>query len=197
MKKSFEEEYKKEKFYLGIEPHQIVETALDYVKSGRALDLGVGEGRDAVFLAKKGFDVTGLDISETGIRHFLELAKKEKVNVTGTVEDIAKFEFEENYDLLISLSTFQFIERKEILKVIARMKEHTKEAGINVITAFNEDNPYKEFAYLFKKNELKDFYSGWEILEYKEEITPLEKHGKDERPHRHGITSIIARKPKK
>ena len=64
---SFDEKYKKEKCLWGIEPTQIVKSLLKYKKLGKVLDLGAGEGRNSIFLAEKGFDVTAIDISEIGI----------------------------------------------------------------------------------------------------------------------------------
>jgi hypothetical protein len=48
--------------------------------------------------------------------------------------------------------------------------------------------------YLFKKNELKEYYHGWNILKYEEYVTPKEKHGKEGVWHYHHIASILAKK---
>ncbi|MCA1057635.1 methyltransferase domain-containing protein [Rossellomorea aquimaris] len=47
-----------------------IQTLVDYsplVKEGNVLDLGIGEGRNALYFANKGFEVAGIDISETAI----------------------------------------------------------------------------------------------------------------------------------
>ncbi len=49
------------------EPTALLAAAIENVKPGRALDAGMGQGRNAVFLAKKGWDVTGFDLSDEGI----------------------------------------------------------------------------------------------------------------------------------
>jgi len=194
MVNSFDEQYKKEKCLWGIKSAPIVEFLLKHKKSGTVLDLGTGEGRNALFLAKHGFNVTAVDISGEGIKKLERLALENKVRINTFVKDIRNFNFSENYDVILSFATLHFLEKEEIERVIKKMKKHTSYNGFNVITVFTEENPNKNFSYLFKRNELKNYYSDWEILEYKERITPLEKHGKEGKPHRHGIAELIARK---
>ena len=116
------------------------------------------------------------------------------VEVTTIVGDMRDFKFEKKYDVIISTATLHFVEKKDVEKLINEIKNYTKESGLNVITVFTEDNPNKNFPYLFKKDELKSYYRDWDILGYKEFITPLEKHGEKGNWHRHGMALIIARK---
>ena len=195
MKKiSFEEIYRGKKDYFGKNPHKLTTKIINYKKTGEVLDIGCGEGGDAIFLAKKGFKVTAIDISETGIKNLLQKAQKEKVKIDAKVKDIVKFEFNKKYDVILCLNILQFLNKKQVYNLIKKMKKNTKKDGLNVIIAFNEKNPFKGFPFLFKKGELKDSYKDWKILVYKEFITPLEKHGKDGKLHRHGISSIITKK---
>jgi tellurite methyltransferase len=194
MVNSFEESYKKDKFIFGKEPSKIVSRILKYKKGGSVLDLGVGEGRNAIFLSMKGFEVEGVDISKTGVDRFLKIAEENRLNVKGIVEDITKFKMTKNYDIIISISILEFLQKKDIQKVIENMKKHTKKKGLNVIVSFTEDNPNKKIPYLFRRGELKSIYADWEILEYDEKKIGPEKHGKTGKPHFHVIASLLARK---
>ncbi len=194
MVSSFDKQYKKEKCLWGIKPAPIMEFLLKHKKSGTVLDLGTGEGRNALFLAKHGFNVTAVDISREGIKKLERLALENKVRINTFVKDIRNFNFSENYDIILSFATLHFLEKEEIERVIKKIKEHTSYNGFNVITVFTEENPNKNFSYLFKRNELKKYYSDWEILGYKERMTPLEKHGKEGKLHRHGLARLVARK---
>jgi tellurite methyltransferase len=173
-------------------PSKEVVEILKYKRSGTVLDLGVGKGRNALFLAKKGFDVVGVDKSPEAIKDFLENAKKAGVCVKGVVEDITKFKFKD-YDVIISTATIHFLKKSQIDRLIEKIKKHTRKDGLNVITAFTVDNPSKNFPYLFKRGELKSYYKGWKILKYREYLTPYEKHN-GMRWHRHAIAAIIAQK---
>jgi len=75
--KIFDREYSEEECLWGLSPSPILIENIGEVPVGKALDLGVGEGRNAIFLARKGFYVTGIDISSKSVEKFLNLAKKE------------------------------------------------------------------------------------------------------------------------
>ncbi len=195
MKKDFNQEYGGVNCYWGLKPHKEVVEIEELMRRGaKVLDLGSGEGRDLLFLAKKGFNVTAMDISARGIERTKKLAEEKGVKIKTVIGDIKQFEFREKYDLIISMAFLHFLKLIEIKKIISKMKEMTNVGGYNVITAFTEDNPFKKFPHLFAKDELKKFYSDWDILKYKEFITLPETHG-DGLPHRHGKVVLISRKP--
>jgi tellurite methyltransferase len=73
---SFDDAYKNEACYWRLTSNRFVREFLDYKHSGKILDLGVSEGRNALFLAQNGFDVTGVDLSEAGINKFEALARQ-------------------------------------------------------------------------------------------------------------------------
>jgi len=81
---------------------EFVEFFDDYSKNQAAvLDLGCGQGRDALFIARKGHYVLGVDLSSTGIAQMVADAKTEKLNVDGVVADIVAFKPEGNYDVIL------------------------------------------------------------------------------------------------
>jgi 2-polyprenyl-3-methyl-5-hydroxy-6-metoxy-1,4-benzoquinol methylase len=65
------------------------------------LDLGCGQGRDALFIARMGHHVFGVDASSTGIAQMLEDAQRQKLDVRGVVADIVEYEPAGNYDVVI------------------------------------------------------------------------------------------------
>ncbi|KAA0560125.1 methyltransferase domain-containing protein [Bacillus sp. CH30_1T] len=76
-----------------------IQTLVDYtalVKEGKVLDLGIGEGRNALYFANKGFEVVGIDISETAIKRSLTAAKEIGVTIKAEVKDLTSFQIEEN-----------------------------------------------------------------------------------------------------
>ncbi|MBD3304398.1 methyltransferase domain-containing protein [Candidatus Woesearchaeota archaeon] len=166
---------------------------LEELKQGKVLDLGAGEGADAIFLAKKGFKVKAADISETAINRIKEIAKKEKVSLEAETADLETYQIKENYDAIISFATIHFLKKEQIDKIIKEIKEHTNKGGINIIMVFREgDETQGDFdMYYFKDGELKQYYTGWEILSYREYEKLDTAHGK---PHTHKIATIIAKK---
>lgn len=174
-------------------PSKLVMRTLNYIQKGKVLDLGAGNGVNSIFLTKKGFKVTAIDKSKEQISRLIELSNKESIKINYIIEDIRKYEPKEKFDLIISIATLHFLEKKEIINVIEKIKNNTKKNGLNVISVFTKENPDKSFPYLFKKKGLKDFYIGWDILYYKEFLGDLEKHD-NHNWHRHAFANIIAKK---
>lgn len=194
-KKEILKKYREEHCVWGLKPNKYVTEIPGIIKSGSVLDLGCGEGRNALFLAKKGFDVIGIDISKEAIEKFLKKAKELNLKVKGVRGDIAEFKLEEKYNIIICTATLHFLKKREINNLIKEVKANTKEGGINLITVFTKRDPgYIEYPnlYFFDKDELKEMYRGWEILEHRE-YTKLETHGKS---HKHYFEVLIARKQK-
>src|SRR3972149_10873265 len=86
----FDKEYKKGNLW-GSEPSRLLEIALEYVSSGTVLDIGAGQGRSTLPLARKGFDVTCIDTAQTGIEQILSVARAEGLSINAVTGDIRKF----------------------------------------------------------------------------------------------------------
>ena len=72
------------------------------IPKGRAFVPAMAEGRNAIYLAKKGFIVEGNDISEVAIDRALEAAKKQNLEIKATVSDLEQFKYpSERYDFIL------------------------------------------------------------------------------------------------
>ena len=75
---------------------------ISYFKSlprkGKILDLGCGQGRDAISLARMDFEVVGVDHSKLGIEQMEKIAKDENLSLTGLVADIYQYDQFLGYD---------------------------------------------------------------------------------------------------
>ena len=191
----FDKLYKesKELLWKGAIHKKYLDILIDKLKKGKILDLGAGEGGDAIYLAKKGFEVKAVDISGEVLRKVAELAKKEKVAVETKIADLENYKIMQNYDGIISFAAIHFLTKQKIDTLIKNMKEKTNKNGINIIMIFREgDSSQGKFKmYYFKDNELKKYYSDWNILFYKEYEKWDKSHGE---PHIHKIATIIAEK---
>jgi len=150
---------------------ELIEEILKNKKSGKVLDLGCGEAGTSLSLAEKGFEVTCIDISKTAIKNIKIEAKKRDVKIIAFNADLEKFEFKEDYDIIIAKGVFQFIPEKYSLKLIRDIMKHTKKDGLNIFEVFLQGDPSQEEdseGHYFKQNELKELYSNWNILDYEE-----------------------------
>ncbi|MDA8275997.1 MAG: class I SAM-dependent methyltransferase [Actinomycetota bacterium] len=87
------------------EPNAALVDAASRLQPGRALDLGCGEGGDAVWLAEQGWQVTGVDISATAAARCRALAAERGIaddRVTWLVCDLATWDPTDRYDLVTS-----------------------------------------------------------------------------------------------
>jgi len=73
-------------------PNQFLVAEVGSLQPGRALDVGCGEGRNAVWLAEQGWEVTAVDFSEVGIEKGREMAAHRGVAVTWVLEDLNRYE---------------------------------------------------------------------------------------------------------
>lgn len=97
--------YKKSGFRFGIEPNEyLVQQCKDIPFNGKALCLADGEGRNGVWLAKQGFNVTSVDISSEGMAKAKKLADEQGVSIQFDVADIKFYPFElQEFDLVVSI----------------------------------------------------------------------------------------------
>lgn len=83
-KNSYDQEYRREEYYWGIKPSSMCYKVMEYLpplQPYRVLDIGCGEGKDAVFFARNGYKVSGFDILQSGIEKSQKLAKNCNVEV--------------------------------------------------------------------------------------------------------------------
>nr|MBC8284190.1 class I SAM-dependent methyltransferase [Nitrospinota bacterium] len=89
-------------YLFGEKPIPFLVDNIHILPKGKALDVAMGEGRNGVYLATQGFDVTGLDISEKGLEKAHALAAKNNVSIQTKVVDLETVELEPNsYDLIL------------------------------------------------------------------------------------------------
>ncbi len=74
------------------EPNAFLVETVRTLRPGKALDIGIGEGRNSIFLAQQGWEVTGVDLSDVGIAKANEHARRIGVRVNAKVQDISRFE---------------------------------------------------------------------------------------------------------
>jgi len=135
---------------------------------GKILLPGDGEGRNGVFAAKLGWEVTTFDYSRVGLDHANELAQQEKVNIQTLHSSITEFNFQSNYFDVISIIFFHV--PPEIRQMhFPRLLDFLKPKGKLFILGFNKKQIQlssggpKNIDMLFDKNELLLNFKNLEI----------------------------------
>jgi len=174
---------------------EIIDLSNRLPKCYKVLDIGCGEGRNAIFLASKGFAVDAFDISQAGIDKLTILAKQNNIKINAWVQDISNYKFLNKYDFIIAHGVLHLIEKNIRNNLIIDIKEHTSNNGVNVIAIFTNTIPAPLdladiMIGLFDDNEIKTFYDDWKIDLYENYIFEDEHPG--EIKHRHPLNKIVA-----
>lgn len=163
--------------------HSEVINAAKIVEPCKALDLGCGGGRNSLFLSLLGFDVSAVDVN---IERFADiLSKEQQATIKLKQYDINEATIEDNYDFIFSTVVLMFLNKERIPSIIKNMQQHTNLGGYNLIVSAMSTDDFPcpvPFSFTFKENELKDYYQGWEIIKYNEDVGEL--HRRDEQGNR-------------
>ncbi len=192
-----DENYFTEKYGL-TRTHSDVLEAAAIIPPGKTLDLGCGNGRNSVWLAAKGFDVTAWDKNPNSINNLQTIKAAEGLdNLDIAINDLNTLSFDGHYDFILSTVVMMFLEPQTIPGLIANMQRCTVPGGYNLIVAAmdTEDFPCTVgFPFAFKEGELRHYYDGWEILKYNE--NPGELHRTDASGNRIKLrfATLLARK---
>ncbi len=163
-KERWNKNYSGDTYRFGKEPIPYLVEQINRLPQGKALDLAMGEGRNGVFLATKGFQVTGLDISEKGLEKAQALAKAQGVTIETQVADLDQAPLGSNaYDVV--LCTY-YLDRS----LFPKMKQAVKPGGMVVVETYTIDHlkyrPQFRKEWLLEKNELVEVFKDFTILDY-------------------------------
>lgn len=95
----------------------------------RVLDVGCGQGRDALFIARQGHTVVGVDVSPNGVRDLVAAAGKEKLAEEGVVADITAYKPEGKFGVILIDRTLHMLPKAPRLFVLEQLLDHVDEFG--------------------------------------------------------------------
>ena len=150
-------------------PAQFLVENIEMLPRGRVLDIAMGAGRNAIYLAKLGFEVEGVDMSPEAASIALELARKAGVTIRAQVADL-----EGNY--LIKKDAYELIICFNYLQrcLVSQIKDGLRKGGIVVYETYIVDQARfgkpKNPNYLLRHNELLNMFRDFRCLRYHEGI---------------------------
>ncbi len=137
------------------------------------------------------------DLSENAIKKLKAIAEKENVTMKVWTEDLCTYQFEKNYDLIMSFGTLHFVSKENWHRFLNNAKQHTSIGGIHVIQLFtNVVPPSIDIAPFVKglsnDGELKEIYADWEIIEFRSYV--FEDEHSNVPKHFHASNKIVAKR---
>jgi len=158
----------------------------------RVLDIGCGEGRDSVFFATQGCDVTGVDVSRAGLRKAERLARANAVTVRWIQSDTARVAVDGPFDLVYSCGSVHYVPRRERARLFARLQALTRPGGHHAHIVFSDKRVYVEKGEVvdyFAPGELAAAYADWTIIRHTDALIACAQDG---HPHRHSVEELVA-----
>jgi len=134
----WDERYDTDEYVYGREPNSFLVENLQRLKKGSVLCLAEGEGRNAVFLARNGFDVTAVDSSSIGLGKARRLAEESGVKLMTVLSDLAHYEITpESWDSMVSI--FCHVPKDIRAEMHRRVVAGLKRGGILLLEAYTPE----------------------------------------------------------
>lgn len=175
---------------IGVAPSSFLVENFDLLPKGLALDLAMGEGRNAIYLATRGFDVDGVDASSRRVALARSAARKLGAPIraiVGNVEDGTYIIPMDTFDVIM---VFNYLHRP----LFQDIRDGVVAGGVVVYQTFTTEQARygkpRNPDHLLRPGELEHTFRHWEILRCREFVGPSRAGGRTR-----AIASIVARKP--
>ena len=165
-------------------PTALVVNTAQSLRPGKALDLACGAGRNALWLAEHGWEVTAVDGAPSAIEILLNRAAERGLKIRTVLADLEKHEFEiapSEWDLVLM---GYYLQRD----LFEPAKSGVVPGGILISIVHINEPGEADGGHRLRPGELEKYFAGWEIL-YRNE-------GKaNDTAHRRAVAEIVARRP--
>jgi SAM-dependent methyltransferase len=212
---SFDGAYRAEEGYFGSHPEPILAGHLDALDDGvRVLDIGCGQGRNALFLARTGFPVDALDPSPVAIQQVAKAAGDRDLpirTILGTFQDLTPANA--GYGAVLAFGLIPLLSRTEIIALVGAVTSALRSGGLVFVTAFGTWDPaYPRHASQWRevgvnsfrgsKGDLRTYLEPGELRRLFSEFDEVhlwEGHGREHRhdsgpTERHGMAEAVFRR---
>lgn len=201
-KTQYEQLYQSDEYYWGTGPasfvYELKAACGKQPPDCTVLDIGCGEGKDAVDLASDGYRVTAFDITESGIRKTYRLAERCEAILYAFTADINDFQLDKTFDIIYSSGTLQYLREENIAPFFEKIERMTNPGGIVYFNVFVE-KPFLPLPpdwdreeRMWRTGDLFRWFADWQILKIAEEIFEDNSGGVK---HFHCMDTVMAKKP--
>ena len=182
--------------------HSELLAATPYLQGGRALDVGCGQGRNALYLSQlsqHSFEVDAWDVNASSLQKLQQIIATEGIeNIQVQQRDLnADPSITGKYDFICCTVVMMFLEAQTVKPLIAQMQQATEVNGFNLIVCAmdTDDIPVQaDFPFAFKTGELRALYEGWNIVKYNENVGELHRVDAEGKRIKQHFATLLAKK---
>lgn len=182
MKDFWNERYAEAEFVYGTEPNRFFKEQIDKLKPGKILLPADGEGRNSVYAAHQGWDVTAVDYSGSGREKALKLAADHEVEITYDIADLSEYDFGMNrFDATAFI--YVHLPRSIIKEVYTNIIKSLRSGAPIIVEVYSvnqlgrDSGGPKDERVLYTEKKLRELLAGTDI-EWMEEMEIDLKEGK-------------------
>jgi tellurite methyltransferase len=183
-----------------ITPTPVVAHFVEKYTPRSVLDVGTGTGRNAIYLAQKGFIVTALDRDTESIAELQSFAQREQLPLTAIITHLKTYTPDfSNYNAVIFSNIFHYLKYNRATTLLQIAMSSAKIGDTHLISAITTNGDFyhaQPNAYYPKLGQLREYYeiNNWHIVEYKEIELPARMKNTDGSPMRNIVAQLIAEK---
>jgi SAM-dependent methyltransferase len=197
------------------ESHLLERYAAQIPDQARVLDIGIGQGRNALPLARRGCRVTGIDPSPAAVEQVNARASRENLPLQAFKMGFEDFDPQEPFDAVLCFGLLQMLPPDRAASLVDRLRRWTRSGGSLFLIAWHVDDPgfanYCEnwertglrsfrspdgdrFRTFLGPREVLQFFRGWHVIHHWEGLGPQHRHGENP-PERHGEVEVVLSRP--
>jgi tellurite methyltransferase len=199
MSEFYDEKYGGDKSYWGVQPSSMARILFQKflpAPGDRLLELGSGEGRDAIFFARNGYAVTAFDASEAGVKKSKAWAADLGLAIDFFQADINEYSPQESFNVIFSSGALHYIPPKTREAAISSLKRSTFPGGIHAHMVpiqkphIPTDPEADALEQDWRSGEILTYYYDWDLEFFAEEVLDDSKSD-----YKFVVNRIIARQP--
>jgi len=181
------------------EHSSILEEQIKHLTPGKALDLAAGEGRNSLYLARAGWQVTAVDFSDVAVKNGRVLAKKQEVSIDWNIADLTAYSPEPETCDLVCLF-YLHMPRETFRRVLTKAAGALRPGGTLLVAGHDLSNLTEGFGgpqnpeVLYTPEDITGMLDSMEI-EYAQKEKHFSDHGSSERGKPQVDCVVRAKKP--